>query len=66
MPFTLSDAEYADMVHVYGFFNGNAVAAVAEYHRRLPNRRTPDQRVFTRVFNTLHGSCTLPSADVFI
>ena len=28
--------EYADMVYVYGYCNGNANAAVDEYRRRYP------------------------------
>jgi hypothetical protein len=64
MPFTFSNAEYADMVFVYGFCNGNAVAAVAEYYRRFLNRSIPDRRVLTRVFNTLRERGTLPSAHV--
>ena len=31
MPFTLAVAKYADMIHVYGFSDGNLVQAVAEY-----------------------------------
>ena len=30
MPFTFSVAEYADMIYVYGFCDGNSVHAVAE------------------------------------
>ena len=39
MPFTFSVAEYADMIYVYGFCDGNSVQAVAEYQQRFPNRR---------------------------
>jgi hypothetical protein len=39
MPALFSSEEYAD-VFVYGFCDGNAAAAVAEYQRRYPNRRT--------------------------
>jgi hypothetical protein len=35
-----SNEEYADMVFVYGFCDGNAATAAAEYQRRYPNRRT--------------------------
>jgi len=31
MPFTFSIAEYADMIYVCGFCDGNLVHAVAEY-----------------------------------
>jgi len=37
MPFTFSVAEYADMIYVYGFCDGNSVHAVAEYQQRFPN-----------------------------
>jgi hypothetical protein len=30
MPFTYSFEEYADMIYVYGFCDGNSVLAVAE------------------------------------
>jgi hypothetical protein len=33
MPFTFSNAEYAEIVYVYGFCDGSVLAAVAEYHR---------------------------------
>ena len=42
--------EYADMVYVYGYCNGNANAAVDEYRRTYPLRRTPNRAVFTNVF----------------
>jgi len=60
MPFTFSDAEYADMIYVYGFCDGNSVQAVAEYQQRFPNRRIPTLRVFTRVYQTLRDTGTLP------
>ena len=46
MPFTFSFEEYADMICVYGFCDGNSVLAVAEYQQRFPNRRIPNRRVF--------------------
>ena len=39
MPFTFSFEEYADMIYVYGFCDGNSVLVVAEYQQRFPNRR---------------------------
>jgi len=33
MPFTFSVTEYADMIYVYGFCDGNSVHAVAEYQQ---------------------------------
>jgi len=64
MPFTFSVAEYADMVYVYGFCDGNSVHAVAEYQRRFPNRRIPTRRVFTRVYQTLRDTGTLPGVRI--
>jgi len=61
MPFTFSVAEYADMIYVYGFCNSYSVQAVAEYQQHFLNRRTPTQRVFTRVYQTLRDTGTLPS-----
>jgi len=59
MPLTFSVAEYADMIYVYGFCDGNSVHAIAEYQRRFPNRKTPTRRVFTRVYQTLRDTGTL-------
>ena len=36
MPFTFSFEEYADMIYVYGFCDGNSDLAVAQYQRRFP------------------------------
>jgi len=60
MPFTFSVAEYADMICVYGFSDGNSVHAVAEYQQRFPNRRLPTRRVFTGVYQTLRDTGSLP------
>lgn len=43
-----SNVEYADIHFIYGYCNGNATAAVREYHRRYPNRRLPSKTVFTQ------------------
>ena len=48
-----TDEEYADIVFVYGFCDGNANAAAREYQRRYPQRRHPSHRVFTRTFQRL-------------
>ena len=64
MPHIFTNAEYADMMYVYGFCDGSATAAVEEYRRRYPMRRIPDRRVFYKVFNTLRECGTLPSAYV--
>ena len=59
MPFIFSDEEYADMIYVYGFCDGNSVHTVAEYQRHFPNRRIPTRRVFTRVYQPLQDTGTL-------
>lgn len=64
MPHVFTHAEYADMVFVYGFCDGNAAAACREYGIRFPNRRLPDSRVFTRVFNTLRDTGAVPSRRI--
>ena len=60
MPLTFSVPEYADMIYVYGFCDGNSVHAVAEYQQRFPNRGIPTRRVFTRVYQTLRDTGTFP------
>ena len=64
MPFVFSHVEYCDIHFVYGFCNGNAVAAVDEYRRRFPDRRIPSSRVFTRTHQTLRDTGCLPSVAV--
>ena len=64
MPFTSSVAEYADMIYVYGFCDGNSVHAVAEYQQCFPNHRIPTQRVFIRVYQTLRDTGTLPGFPI--
>jgi len=64
MPFVFSHVEYFDMHFVYGFCNGNAHAAVEEYHRRLPDRRIPSRGVFTRINQTLRDTGCFPSVAV--
>lgn len=55
---TFSNEEYADMVFIYGFCGGNALAASREYMCRYPNRRQPESRTFTRVFANLRNTGT--------
>jgi len=64
MPFVFSHVEYCDMHFVYGFCDGNARAAVEEYHRRFPNRRIPSRSVFTRIHQTLRDTGSLLSVSV--
>ena len=52
------------MIGVYGFCDGNAVNAVAEYQQRFPNRRVPTRRVFIRVYHTLLDTGTLPGVRI--
>ncbi|CAH0771727.1 unnamed protein product [Bemisia tabaci] len=63
IPFQYSSAEYADMVYVYGYCNGNAVQSAAEYSVRFPNRTTPSPQTFRRTFSRLRetGSLFLPT-----
>ena len=44
--------------------DGNSVHAIAEYQRQFPNRRTPIRRVFTRVYQTLRDTGTLPGVRI--
>ena len=61
---TFTDEEYADMVYVYGYCNGNANAAVDEYRRSYPLCRTPNRDDFTNVLCALRECGTLPSVHV--
>ena len=45
--------EYADIIYIYGFTDGNAMAAQTEYQRRFPTRRIPDARVFSSALRRL-------------
>ena len=49
MPHIFTNAEYADMLYVYGFCDDSTTAAVAEYRRRFSMHRIPDRRVFSKV-----------------
>jgi len=48
------------MIYVYSFSDSNSVHAIAEYKQRFLNCRIPTQRVFTRVYQTLRDTGTLP------
>jgi len=56
MPFRFPFAEYADMIYVYGFCDGNSFHAVAEYQKRFPNRTTRDisHLISTRAVYFMH------------
>lgn len=45
--------EYANMVFLYGFCNGNANAACCEYATQFPHRRLPSKSVFSLTFQRL-------------
>jgi len=64
MPHIFTNAEYADMMYVYGFCDGSATAAVEECRQRFPIRRIPGRRVFYNVLNSLREFGTLTSAHV--
>ena len=64
MPRVFTHAEYADILFVSGFCNGNALAACREYSLRFPNRRVPDSRVFASVYNKLRETSALPISHV--
>jgi hypothetical protein len=46
MSHIFTNAEYVDMLYVYGFCDVNATAAVEEHCRRFPMRRILDRSVF--------------------
>ena len=70
MPHIFTNAEYADMLFVYGFCDDSTAAAFEEYRQRFPMRRFPDRREFSLVFNACRECGTLPSAhmiyDIFV
>lgn len=53
MPRIFEREEYADIVFIYGFCDGNADAASREYARRFPDRVTPTRGVFVRTYQRL-------------
>jgi len=53
MPHIFTNAEYANMLHVYVFCDGSATTGVEEYRQRLPMRRILDRRVFSKFLNAL-------------
>ena len=50
MPFVFSHVEYCDMHFVYGFCDGNALAAVEEYRMRFPDRRIPSIYIYIYIY----------------
>lgn len=63
MPFKFTNAEYADMVFVYGVCNGNTVLAKDEYRRRFPNRKIPNRKTFQTVFQHLRETGSFQKAS---
>lgn len=63
MPSIFSNNEYADMVFVYGFCDGNATAARREYAVRFAHRRLPAKETFSTTFSRLRqtGSFGIPT-----
>jgi hypothetical protein len=64
MPFVLSHVEYCDMHFVYGFYDGNARAAVDEYQRCFPDHRIPSRGVFSHIHQTMRETGCLLSVAV--
>lgn len=64
MPDHYSNAEYADILFVYGFCDGNGRAAEREYRRRFPERRVPHHGTFSTVFQFLREHGKLPSSAI--
>ena len=64
MPFVYTHREYADMLYIYGFCDGDSNKAVAEYRSRFPTRRTPSSRVFVRAFQSVINNGTVPSPGI--
>ena len=63
MPFVFSHVEYCDMQFVYGFCNGNALAAVEGYQRRFSDRTIPSRGIFTRIYQKIREIICLPRVD---
>ena len=51
MRYIFTNAEYTNMLYVYVFCDGNAIACVEEYRRRFPMRTIPDRRVFSKLLS---------------
>ena len=49
MPLTFTHEEYADMVYVYGYCNGNENAPVDEYRRRSVSQNTKSSCFYQRI-----------------
>jgi len=65
-PFTFLFEEYADIIYVYGFCDGNSVLVVAEYQQRFQNRRIPNRRVFTGLYQALRDTGRLSGVRIAV
>lgn len=54
--FTVQD--YADIIFIYGFCDGNSLEASREYHLRFPGRRQPNHKTFAKAFQRLRETGT--------
>lgn len=64
MYYRFTDEEYADIVFVYGYCNGNARAAAREYQQRFPHRRHPCHSLFTSCFRRFRTTgCARPTGE---
>ena len=52
------------MIYVFRFCDGKSVLVVAEYQQRFPNRRIPNCRVFTGVYEALRATGRLPGVRI--
>lgn len=64
MPYQYTNEEYADMIYIYGFCDGNSRAAKREYELRFPGRRSPNFKTFIRVFNYMRRYGRFPTAQL--
>jgi len=61
-----TNIEYADMMYIYGFCDGNSRAAVNEYRQRYPTRKIPHSALFSKIFHTLRESGTFVSVHTSV
>jgi len=64
MPHIFTHVENANMVSIYGFCNGNALAACREYSLQFPNVTVQDSRMSASVYNKLRETGALPSSRI--
>lgn len=59
--FKLTDftaAQYADIIYVYEYCNGNSLYMCREYHRKFTSRHQPSVKVIARTFQRLSETGT--------